>query len=137
MVAAKILVVEDEFIIAKALQVSLNALGYDVIARVSTGEEALAVAVQKQPDLVLMDIKLKGALDGVQAAQRIQTVLHIPVVYLTAHSDPATLQRVVYSHPYGFLTKPFTEEGLKQTIGQAIARHQTLHDPATRTPPSV
>lgn len=124
MTPAKILVAEDEFIIAKALEESLTEMGYDVVDAVATGEQAVEVAVRLKPDVVLMDIQLKGSMDGIQAAQRIQNALGIPVVYLTAHSDPDTLKRVIHSKSYGYLTKPITEEELKDAIDKAVSRHR-------------
>jgi CheY-like chemotaxis protein len=124
MATAKILVVEDEFIIAKALQESLTEMGYEVIDPVATGERAVDVATRLKPDVVLMDIQLEGQMDGIQAAQRIQNALGIPVVYLTAHSDPDTLKRVVHSKSYGYLTKPITEDQLKEAIDKALSRRR-------------
>lgn len=135
MASAKILIVEDEFIIAMALEESLKAQGYAVADRVSSGEQAIEAAVRLSPDLVLMDIQLRGMLDGVQAAQRIQTALRIPVVYLTAHSDQNTLKRVVHSQPYGYITKPVTDEGLKEAIDKALTLHQKKTDSLNGTPP--
>ena len=119
----KILVVEDENITAKALEYSLKDAGYTVVDVVSSGEEAISRAASQQPDLVLMDIRLKGMIDGVSAAQRIQARLDIPVVFLTAFSDPETLKRVMHSSPYGYVVKPFVEEELYDIIEQALRRH--------------
>lgn len=130
----KILVAEDEFIIARSIQDSLKRLGYAVISVVSTGEEAVESALRLRPDLVLMDIRLKGTIDGVQAAQRIQTGLNIPVVYLTAHSDPETLKRVVHSQAYGFLTKPFSDQSIKEALEKGLARHQQKQNRLRRGP---
>jgi CheY-like chemotaxis protein len=124
MALAKILVVEDEFIIAKAIQESLIEMGYEVADPVATGEDAIDSAVRLRPDVVLMDIRLEGSMDGIQAAQRIQNGLGIPVVYLTAHSDPDTLKRVIHSRSYGYLTKPITEDQLKDAIDKALIRHR-------------
>jgi CheY-like chemotaxis protein len=127
-------VVEDEFIIAQALQESLTAMGYEVVDAVETGEQAVEVAGRLRPDVVLMDIQLKGPMDGIQAAQRIQNSLHIPVVYLTAHSDPDTLKRVIHSRSYGYLTKPITEDALKDAIDKALGRHRGTTDTGTLPP---
>jgi CheY-like chemotaxis protein len=118
----KILVVEDESITARALEYSLKDAGYDVVATVSSGEEAISRAASKQPDLVMMDIGLKGMIDGISAAQRIQA--QYPVIYLTAYSDPETLKRVMYSNPYGYIVKPFVEEELYDAIEKALRRHK-------------
>jgi CheY-like chemotaxis protein len=89
-----------------------------------TAEEAIDKAVATKPNLVLMDIRLKGITDGISAAQRIQALLNIPVIYLTAHSDPETLKRVLHSKAYGYITKPFTTEQLHDTIRQALEWHK-------------
>jgi DNA-binding NarL/FixJ family response regulator len=128
----RILVVEDEIIIAKAIKTSLKNLGYDVIGSTSSGREAIEKAIQSRPDLVLMDIKLKGFVDGVLATQRIQTHLDIPVVYLTAHSDEETLKRVLHSKPYGYITKPFIEDKLHAAIEKALNIHKEKQNLAKR-----
>ncbi len=121
----KILIVEDEFITAMALQESLKRLAYEVAGTpVSTGEEAVLAAMRLQPDLILMDIQLDGPMDGVIATQRIQPLLNVPVVYVTAYTDPETLKRVIYTVPYGFVSKPFTDDELKEAIEKALARHR-------------
>jgi CheY-like chemotaxis protein len=134
MTRAKILVVEDEFIIAQALQASLTEMGYDVVRLLATGEQAVEYAGDLRPDVVLMDIQLKGEMDGIQAAQRIQNSLHIPVVYLTAHSDPDTLKRVIHSKSYGYLVKPITEDALKEAIDKALSRHRGTIGDDTSSP---
>ncbi len=121
----KILIVEDEGITAAALVESLVDMGYQVAGVVSTGWDAVQKSTDLKPDLVLMDIKLKGALDGVAAAQRIQAQLDIPVVYLTAYSDDETLKRVVHSRAYGYVVKPFEPNRLQDAIAQALHQHRT------------
>ncbi len=121
----KILVVEDENITARALEQSLKDVGYDVVGIVAYGEEAVRKAAHVQPDLVLMDITLKGSLDGIFAAQRIQARFDIPVVYLTAHSDDETVKRAIYSNPYGYIVKPFVEQELVDIIEKALDRHES------------
>jgi CheY-like chemotaxis protein len=120
----KILIVEDEHITARALEYSLKDAGYDIVATVSSGEEAIRRVASRQPDLVMMDIGLKGMIDGISAAQRIQAQYDIPVIYLTAYSDPETLKRVMYSNPYGYIVKPFVEEELYDAIEKALRRHK-------------
>ncbi|MCX5908778.1 MAG: response regulator, partial [Deltaproteobacteria bacterium] len=105
----KILVVEDEGIVAKDIEKTLRDLGYIVPALASSGEEAIEKALVTRPDLVLMDIVLLGKMDGVEAAEEIRTRLGIPVVYLTAHADAATLERAKITEPFGYLLKPFQE----------------------------
>jgi YesN/AraC family two-component response regulator len=120
----KVLVVEDEILVAKSIEMILKSWGCDVVGTASSGEKAIEITSYAKPDLVLMDIKLKGPMDGVSTAQRIQTFFDIPVVYLTAHSDPETLKRALHSNPYGYLVKPFVEKELHQAISHALDRHR-------------
>ena len=119
----RILVVEDEGIIAKDIQNTLNRSGYSVIAVVSSGEEAIEKAMEAHPDLVLMDIVLEGNMDGVKAAEHIRDRFNIPVVYLTAYSDDKTLQRAKITEPFGYILKPFQERELYTTIEMALYKH--------------
>ncbi|MBT7350197.1 response regulator, partial [candidate division WWE3 bacterium] len=104
---AKILVVEDELISAKGIRSALKSLGYDVLDIVASGKEAIQKASGSQPDLILMDIKLDGEMDGIEAARQIKDRFNIPVVYLTAHADDATLERAKITDPFGYILKPF------------------------------
>lgn len=119
-----ILVVEDEMIVALDLRTRLNKLGYTVPLLVTSGEEALAVLPKVKPDLVLMDIKLNGKMDGVTTAQQIKEQNEIPVIYLTAFADSVTLQRAKITEPYGYIVKPFSEKELRSTIEIALYKHQ-------------
>jgi PAS domain S-box-containing protein len=121
---ARILVVEDERIVALDIEDQLSGLGYSVPATVARGEEAIRQAAESSPDLVLMDIRLKGHMDGIEAAQHIRTHLDIPVVFLTAQADEATLQRAKVTDSYGYLLKPFEERELRSTIEMALYKHQ-------------
>ncbi|MFN6513100.1 MAG: response regulator [Nostoc sp. CreGUA01] len=123
MTNAKILVVEDEAIVAKDLQYRLNKFGYTVPAIASSGEEAINKAVEITPDLVLMDIKLKGKMDGIEAAQEISRQLDIPIIYLTAYADDTTLERAKITEPFGYLLKPFKEKELKTNIEITLIKH--------------
>jgi AmiR/NasT family two-component response regulator len=120
----KIFVVEDEIITAKAIEKSLKSAGYEVVGIATSGSEAIEQVSRLKPDLVLMDIKLKGLLDGVLTTQRIQAHFDIPVIYLTALSDDETLKRVTHSRPYGYLVKPFREQELHEAVDKALQRHQ-------------
>src|SRR5262245_40391717 len=120
---AKILVVEDEAIVALDLTERLNGLGYQVVGAVAKGEEAIAAAAEYFPDLILMDMRLAGAIDGAEAATRIHELRDIPIVYLTAHSDPQTISRVTSSEPFGYILKPFAERELRIQIEIALYRH--------------
>ncbi len=121
---ATILIVEDEFVTSMALHESLHRMGHKVVSTVSTGDAAVVAVPHFQPELILMDIFLEGSTDGVAAAQRIKAISDVPVVYVTAHTDPDTLKRVIYSMPYGFIAKPFVDDNLKDVIDKALARYQ-------------
>ena len=116
MTSVSILIVEDERIIAKGIEKRLKGLGYDVAGLVSTGEEAVQKAAELRPDLILMDIRLGPGMDGVEAANLIRTRFHVPVVYLTAHSDNATLQRAKVTEPFGYILKPYEDKDLQTAI---------------------
>jgi PAS domain S-box-containing protein len=124
MTSPQILIVEDELIVARNIQVSLQKTGYEVPAIVSSGEEAIQSAGQIRPDLVLMDIRLQGEMLGVEAAEQIRTQFDIPVVYLTAYADEASLQQAKGSQPFGYLMKPFRGEELRSTIEMALYKHE-------------
>ncbi|HEY9652698.1 MAG TPA: ATP-binding protein [Coleofasciculaceae cyanobacterium] len=124
MVRAKILIVEDENIVALNIQKRLTELGYTVTATVSSGETAIQLAAQNPPDLVLMDIKLKGSIDGIEAAARMRSRFQIPIVYLTAYADNETLNRAKLTEPYGYISKPFESRDLCTTIEVALYNHQ-------------
>jgi signal transduction histidine kinase len=119
-----ILIVEDEQLVADDLRETLECLGYVVPTMVATGEEAIAMVESLQPDLVLMDIRLAGEIDGVEASEQIQSRFNVPVVYLTANADRATLERVKATQPFGYILKPFDERILSTTIEIAVSRHQ-------------
>ena len=116
----QILIVEDEQIVAKDIQRTLQRLGYAVAAIVATGEAAIAKVDELRPDLVLMDIRLRGAMDGVTAASTIHQRWNTPIVYLTSHADPATLQRAKIAEPFGYLLKPFDKRDLHTTVEMAL-----------------
>ena len=120
---SRILVVEDERIVANDLQIKLETAGYSVLPPVYSGDEAIQAAEEHRPGLVLMDITLKGEMDGIQAAHEIYGRFGIPVVYLTSHSDKNTLQRAKATEPFGFVLKPFDERELIATIEMALYRH--------------
>jgi PAS domain S-box-containing protein len=120
---ARILVVEDEAIVAMSIKDRLMELGYEVADIVSSGEDAIRAARQLMPDLILMDIVLKGKMDGVEAAGEIRRSLEIPVVYLTAYSDHAALKRAKVTVPYGYILKPFEQRELLINIEIALYRH--------------
>ncbi len=119
----RILVVEDEMIISKDIQRSLRRLGYEVVGAAASGADALEKAQSTRPDLVLMDIHIQGAMDGIDTAQQIRERLAIPVIYLTAFADGPTLERAKLTEPYGYLIKPFEERELSVTIEMGLSKH--------------
>jgi PAS domain S-box-containing protein len=120
--SARILVVEDEGIVAEEIRSRLKKLRYEA-AVASSGEEAIKKAEETRPDLVLMDIRLRGDIDGVEAAQEIRARFDIPVVYVTAYTDEATLQRAKTTEPYGYILKPFEDKELRTSIEVALYKH--------------
>jgi PAS domain S-box-containing protein len=124
---ARVLVVEDEAIIAADLAETLISLGYDVAATVDTAEDAIVHAADLVPDIVLMDVRLAGALDGIEAAATIRQRADIPVIFLTAHSDDETLARASRVAPLGYLVKPFRASELRYAIELALHRHARDH----------
>ena len=119
----RVLVVEDDSIIAEDICQALDRLGYEVVSTAESGEEAIKKAATLEPDLVLMDIVLKGAVDGIKATAHIAKNLDIPVVYLTSHSDKATFRRAKETGPFGYLMKPYEERDLAATVEMAIYKH--------------
>lgn len=123
-----ILIVEDESIVAKDIQHSLKKLGYTVVGMCSTGEDAIKTAEELKPDLVLMDIMLKGDMSGIEAAGQIREKYNIPIIYLTAYADESTLSKAKVSEPYGYIIKPFKEIDLHTSIEMAIYKHEKETD---------
>ncbi len=121
---SRILIVEDEGISALHLEAKLQELGYEAAGTADSATEAIKMAGELRPDLVLMDIKLKGELDGVEAGNRIQQKFGIPVVYLTAYSDEETVTRARRTAPFGYLIKPIQENMLRTTIEMALEMHR-------------
>jgi len=122
---ASILVVEDEAIVRADVEDYLKSYGYRLAGSVASGEEAKRLAAELRPDLVLMDILLAGKMDGIQAGKAIQTKLHIPVVFVTAHGDEHTLERAKLNAPFGYVLKPFNDRELRTAIEIALYRHRT------------
>jgi PAS domain S-box-containing protein len=120
----KILVVEDERIVADDIRMSLERLGYDVPAVSVSGEDAINKAEKTHPDLVLMDIVLQGKMDGIEAASIIQSRFDMPVVYLTAYADDKTVDRAKITEPFGYILKPFEDRDLQTTIEMALHKHK-------------
>ena len=118
-----VLVVEDESIVSKDIQHSLKKLGYNIVGASATGEKAIELASSERPDVVLMDIMLKGEMNGIEAADRIKKDLSIPIIFLTAYADELTLSKAKITQPYGYILKPFKEIDLHTTIEMAIYKH--------------
>ena len=118
-----VLVVEDESIVSKDIQHSLKKLGYNIVGASATGEKAIEIAGSEKPDIVLMDIMLKGDMNGIEAAETIKYKYSIPVIFLTAYADESTLAKAKIRQPYGYILKPFKEIDLHTTIEIAIYKH--------------
>ncbi len=124
MAKVKILVVEDEYSVAEIIQDMLRSFGYDVPVTVSSGEEAIEETKKIRPDLVLMDITLKGKMDGIEAANQIRDRYNIPVIYITGHAEENLLQRAKITEPFGYILKPFLAEELHTTVEMALYKHK-------------
>jgi two-component system sensor histidine kinase/response regulator len=120
---ARILVVEDDFVVSRDLQQQLARLGHVVVGATARGEDAVVLARDVGPDLVLMDVRLAGALDGIDAAQQIRQGSQVPVIYLTAYADDQTLRRAAVTEPFGYLLKPFEDSQLRTAIELALYKH--------------
>lgn len=118
--SVRILIVEDDMIIGANLSLQLVNLGYEVTGIESRGEEALAHALANTPDIILMDINLKGTLNGIETVSAIQNKKNIPIIYLTANSDEATFSKAKKTHPKAFITKPFNKLNLQRTIALVV-----------------
>ena len=123
MAATAVMIVEDERIFARDLQQQLRSLGYDSSASAASGEQAIALAEGRRPDIVLMDVRIKGGMDGVTTAERLRKKLDVPVIFITAHADDSTLARAKNIGPHGYLLKPIKPAELKSTIEIAITKH--------------
>lgn len=119
-----IFIVEDESIVAKDIQNSLTKLGYNVVGVVNNGNDAIEKIVDLSPDLVLMDIMIKGDLTGIDVSEKIREKINVPVIFLTAYADEGTLSKAKITEPYGYILKPFKEIDLHSTIEMAVYKHQ-------------
>lgn len=124
MTEREILIVEDERLVAEDLKDALEEMGYEVIGIIDEGEKAIEKAGEKEPDLVLMDIVLKGDMDGIEAADEIKSELNIPVIYLTAYADDKRLERARTTEPYGYIVKPYRKRELHSNIEMAFYKHE-------------
>ena len=120
----RILIAEDEAITATALKSELVSLGYEVVGITDTAEEVVRAAGDLQPDVVFMDITLKGVLDGITAAVAIRGRTGAPVVFLTAHADEKTMKRSVFAGPFEYILKPFTRKELQSAVEASLQKRQ-------------
>jgi len=118
-----VLIVEDENIVAKDIQFSLKKLGYNVLGIEKTGEDAIKSANQKKPDIIIMDIMLKGEITGIEASEKIREEQNIPIIFLTAYADESTLSRAKITEPYAYIIKPYKEIDLHTSIEMALYKH--------------
>jgi len=123
--SARIVIVEDEGIIAADIELALQDLGYEVVGKAWNGETALQLFAEKQPNLALLDITIKGDLNGIDLAKIIRSQYHFPYVFLTSHSDIATLNQVKETLPYGYIVKPFTDKDLRSAIELALFKFES------------
>jgi two-component system, response regulator PdtaR len=117
---AKILIVEDDDVLARVITWRLTNLGYDVSGRATSGAETMELLVKDKPDLVLMDINIKGDIDGIETTNMIKKGFGLPVVFLSSHFDGPTIERAKATHPDGFVLKPFGDEDLRVAIVLAL-----------------
>lgn len=122
--STNILVVEDESIVRKDIERSLQKLGYNVVGTADTGEKAIELALNLKPDIALMDIMLKGEMTGIEAAEEIRSNIDIPIIYLTAYADESTLAKAKVTEPHGYILKPFKEVDIHTTIEMALHKHK-------------
>lgn len=127
--SAKIIIIEDEAIIAAEIQLILEKLGYQVIGKARNGDKALDLLATAQPDLALLDITIKGTLNGIDLAKIIREKYHYPFVFLTSHSDMDTINQVKETLPYGYVVKPFTESDLRSVIELALFKFSMEDQP--------
>jgi CheY-like chemotaxis protein len=119
--APRVIIAEDESIVALDIRIRLHRMGYHILGVVDSGEAAVVLALAAQPDIVLMDIRLKGDLDGIEAAKRIRQKSSVPIIYLTASADLNTVRRAEQEAPAPFLLKPFDIQELRALIEKALA----------------
>ena len=118
----RIMAVEDEALVRRFIDKCIDRLGHRLVALASTSEECLELAKETDPDLILMDVKISGQIDGIETADTLQKETSIPVIFVTAHADVATVERAAKTKPYGYIVKPFTEKDLRGAITIAMSR---------------
>ncbi len=118
-----VLVIEDESIVSKDIQHSLKKLGYEVVGSAPSGEKAVELALELKPSVILMDIMLKGDMNGIEASAEIKKTLNVPIIFLTAYADENTLEKAKITEPYAYIIKPFKEIDLHTSIEMALYKH--------------
>lgn len=116
----RILIVEDEFIIAMLIEKQITRLGYEVVAKVTSGDKAIETVKSNKVDLVLMDIKIIGDMDGIETMHQIRTFSSVPVIYITGNSDPVTKQKAFETGPVGYIIKPIEMDTLRVALNQVF-----------------
>jgi CheY-like chemotaxis protein len=134
MTPIRVLIVEDERLIGADLRRRLSRLGYAVVGTAASGEEAVEHAQRLQPDLVLMDVRLRGRMDGIEAAQHIRAQLEIPVIFMSAYTTVQTLEHIWRTMPAGYLSKPFFESQLRLALERALGARRRRHRPKRHCP---
>lgn len=131
-----IIVVDDESIVAKDIQLNLERSEYQVVAKAASGKEAISLAKEHRPDLMLIDVRLKGEMDGIETARQIRLSYDIPVIYLSAVADMETLTRAKTTEPYGYIIKPYDSHILSTTIARALRQHDQDTKGKKQKPPA-
>jgi AmiR/NasT family two-component response regulator len=126
---SKILIVEDEFIVAQDITMRLKNMGYDIVGVVDNGNDAIKKTGETRPDIVLMDIDIKGDIDGIDTAQKIYDLYNVPYIYLTGYYDLKTIKRAKKTEASGYIIKPFDETGLHAAIQMAVYKHKNEQKP--------
>ena len=119
-----VLIVEDEGVVALSIKAALTKMGYRIVGIAVTGNEAIALAVEQKPDVVLMDIHIKGDIDGIQTTEKLNKLMDVPVIFLTAYADDETVKRAIKTGSYSYLVKPYNPRELYSNIEFAIYRHR-------------
>lgn len=120
----RILIVEDERVVAESIREILCGFGYDVIGIQASAETSVAIALKERPDLIIMDIKLNGEMDGIEAVEKVHETAYLPVVYLTAYSEPATIERANRTRHSGFVKKPVMDGDLEITVAAVLRKEE-------------
>jgi len=121
--AINVLVTEDEVIVRKDIERCLTQLGYNIIATADNGADAISLALKHEPNICLMDIMIKGDMNGIEAAQEIKSKIDVPVIFLTAYADEDTLSKAKVAEPHGYILKPFKDVDIQTAVEMALHKH--------------